>query len=172
MIMSDFNITLFEACELLNRSKKSISRYVRRSLLHPQEIKSKQGTLEYRFSKADLEAFKAQETEETGQGRQDRAGQTGHFKVSFIENKEDLDETRQDKGDKTGQERTPEKRHKKEKEAENKGQTDQTGQDRADGTGQGNEVIKLLKETTGFLREQLHTKDEQIKSLGGKIDGL
>ena len=59
--MSDFNITLFEACELLNRSKKSISRYIRRGLLHPQEIKSKQGTLEYRFSKADLEAFKTQE---------------------------------------------------------------------------------------------------------------
>jgi hypothetical protein len=27
--MSDYNITLFEACELLNRSKKSISRYIR-----------------------------------------------------------------------------------------------------------------------------------------------
>ena len=59
--MSDFNITLFEACELLNRSKKSISRYIRRGLLHPQQIKSQQGTLEYRFSKADLEAFKLQD---------------------------------------------------------------------------------------------------------------
>jgi len=61
--MSDFNITLFEACELLNRSKKSISRYIRRGLLHPEKVKSQQGTLEYRFSKADIEAFKAQEAE-------------------------------------------------------------------------------------------------------------
>ena len=66
--MSDYNLTLFEACELLNRSKKSISRYIRRGLLHPQQIKSQQGTLEYRFSKADLEAFKLQETQDkTGQ---------------------------------------------------------------------------------------------------------
>lgn len=62
--ISDYNLTLFEACELLNRSKKSISRYIRRGLLHPQEIKSQQGTLEYRFSKADLEAFKLQETQD------------------------------------------------------------------------------------------------------------
>ena len=62
--MSDYNLTLFEACELLNRSKKSISRYIRRGLLHPQQIKSQQGTLEYRFSKADLEAFKLQETQD------------------------------------------------------------------------------------------------------------
>lgn len=55
--MDDFNITFFEACELLNRSKRSISRYIRRGLLHPQKIKSKQGALEYRFSKADIEAF-------------------------------------------------------------------------------------------------------------------
>lgn len=58
---SDFNITLFEACELLNRSKKSISRYIRRGLLHPEKVKSQQGTLEYRFSKADIEAFKTLE---------------------------------------------------------------------------------------------------------------
>ncbi len=38
--MNDFNITLFEACKLLNRSKKSISRYIRRGLLQPKEVKS------------------------------------------------------------------------------------------------------------------------------------
>ena len=79
--MSDFNITLFEACELLNRSKKSISRYIRRGLLHPEKVKSQQGTLEYRFSKADIEAFKAQEAlnaEQTGHpSRPDRTRETG-----------------------------------------------------------------------------------------------
>lgn len=57
--MSDYNITLFEACEQLSRSKKSISRYVRRGLLHPKKVKSQQGTLEYRFSESELKALNA-----------------------------------------------------------------------------------------------------------------
>jgi hypothetical protein len=155
--MSDFNITLFEACELLNRSKKSISRYIRRGLLHPEKVKSQQGTLEYRFNKADIEAFKAQEAlnaEETRQDGTDETEQTGHKepikKAEFLENKDfkgQTDETRQD---------TPE----------------QTGHGRQDKTGQDSEVITLLKETTGLLKEQLTKKDEQIKDLGGKIDQL
>jgi hypothetical protein len=148
--MSDFNITLFEACELLNRSKKSISRYIRRGLLHPEKVKSQQGTLEYRFSKADIEAFKAQEAERTEQTRQDRTEETretGHTDTAFIKNKEVLEETRQD---------TPE----------------QTGHERQDKTGHESGVLTLLRETTAFLKEQLVKKDEQIKDLGGKIDEL
>ncbi|OQX71070.1 hypothetical protein B6D52_02735 [Candidatus Parcubacteria bacterium 4484_255] len=155
--MSDFNITLFEACELLNRSKKSISRYIRRGLLHPQEIKSKQGTLEYRFSKADIEAFKTREalnTEKTRQDRTEETDQTGHKepikKPEFLKNQDlkgQTEKTRQD---------TPE----------------QTGHGRQDRTGQDSEVIMLLRETTGLLKEQLAKKDEQIKDLGGKIDEL
>ena len=34
------------------------------------------------------------------------------------------------------------------------------------------EIIDLLKETTGMLRDQLQVKDEQIKSLNDKIDNL
>ena len=158
MTMSDFNITLFEACELLNRSKKSISRYIRRGLLHPEKVKSQQGTLEYRFSKADIEAFKAQEALNAEQTRQDETGQpeqTGQsgqarqetLKTENIKNKEVLDETRQDKQEETRPDRTRE-------------------------TGQDSEVITLLKETTGLLKEQLTKKDEQIKDLGGKIDQL
>ena len=82
--------------------------------MHPEKVKSQQGTLEYRFNKADIEAFKAQEALNAEQTRQDR--------------------------------------------------TRETGQD--------NEVITLLKETTGLLKEQLTKKDEQIKDLGGKIDQL
>lgn len=156
--MSDFNITLFEACELLNRSKKSISRYIRRGLLHPERVKSQQGTLEYRFTKADIEAFKALEAlnaEETRQdetGQPEQTGQSGQarqdtLKAENIKNKEVLDETRQDKPEETRPDRTRE-------------------------TGQDSEVITLLKETTGLLKEQLTKKDEQIKDLGGKIDQL
>lgn len=98
--MSDFNITLSEACKLLNRSKKSISRYIRQGLLHPEKIKSQQGTLEYRFSKADIEAFKAREAQNAEGTRE-----TGHTKSNFVENKDIkdiLEQTRQDTSDKTG----------------------------------------------------------------------
>ena len=58
--MENFNVTLFETCELLNKSKRSVSRYVRRGLLCPKMVKSLKGTLEYRFRKEDIEMFKAQ----------------------------------------------------------------------------------------------------------------
>jgi len=152
--MSDYNLTLFEACELLNRSKKSISRYIRRGLLHPQQIKSQQGTLEYRFSKADLEAFKLQETQdktrqETGDTPDEtsQSGQTEATPSKEAEIKAIKDETRPDKAEQTSQDKTQE-------------------------TGQNSEIINLLKETTGLLKEQLVKKDEQIKDLGRKIDQL
>jgi len=152
--MSDYNLTLFEACELLSRSKKSISRYIRRGLLHPQEIKSQQGTLEYRFSKTDLEAFKLQETQdktrqETGDTPDEtrQSGQTEATPIKEVEIKEIKEQTRPD-------------------------ETDQPRQDKARETGQDGEIITLLKETTGLLKHQLAKKDEQIKDLGGKIDQL
>jgi len=152
--MSDYNLTLFETCELLNRSKKSISRYIRRGLLHPQQIKSQQGTLEYRFSRADLEAFKLQETQdktrqETGDTPDEtsQSGQAEETPIKEAKIKEITDETRPDKAE-------------------------QTSQDKPHETGQNSEIINLLKETTGLLKEQLVKKDEQIKDLGGKIDQL
>ena len=55
---------------------------------------------------------------------------------------------------------------------ENKAENDQSRQDTPEQTGQDNEVITLLKETTGLLRNQLYIKDKQINSLGEKIDQL
>lgn len=151
--MNDYNLTLFEACEFLNRSKKSISRYIRRGLLHPQQIKSQQGTLEYRFSRADLEAFKLQETQdktrqETGD-TPDETSQSGQTEPEpkKSELKAIIEETRPDKAEQNSQDTTQE-------------------------TGHDSEIINLLKETTGLLKEQLVKKDEQIKDLGGKIDQL
>lgn len=150
---SDFNITLFETCELLNRSKKSISRYIRRGLLHPQEVKSGQGTLEYRFSKDDIEAFKILEAQ-PDQTRPDgtyKARETGHFGEETGHQKDD-NKAKTGTGDRTEE-------------------TDKTGH-KPEQTGHDSEVISLLKETTGLLKEQLIKKDEQIKDLGGKIDQL
>jgi len=155
--MSDYNITLFEACELLNRSKKSISRYIRKGLLHPEQIKSKQGTLEYRFSKADLEAFKAQEALKAEQTRPDGTDQTD----------------RTEQTEQTGQPNlTQDIEIQKSPEQTRQDRIEQARQDRTLETDQKNEIITLLKETTGLLKEQLKTKDEQISSLGVKIDQL
>lgn len=161
--MSDYNLTLFEACEVLNKSKKSISRYIRQGRLNPKKTKSQQGTLEYRFSKADLEAFKAQETpdktrQETGD-KPDETSQSGQAKETpekEAEIKEITDETRRDKAERTGQKTNTAKKSRKKQEK----------------AGQDEEIINLLKETTGLLKEQLVKKDEQIKDLGGKIDQL
>lgn len=57
--LTDYTITLFEVCESLVVSKRTISRYVRLGMLHPQWTKSLKGTMEYRFSKAELDAIKA-----------------------------------------------------------------------------------------------------------------
>jgi len=131
----EFNITLFEACEFLTKSKKSVGRYVRLGKLHPEEIKSKQGTLEYRFSKIDLEQCRELILSER---RQDR--QTRHEPEIAEEDEVVTHVTLQT--EETGQTRKTE-------------QTDKTSQ---------NEIIDLLKETTGILREQLKVKDEQIKN--------
>lgn len=55
---TDYNLTFSEACEILKKSRKTISRYIRKGLLKPERIKSKRGTLEYRFKQADLENLK------------------------------------------------------------------------------------------------------------------
>ncbi len=60
----EHNITFFEACEFLSKSRKSVSRYIRLGLLHPEEGRSKQGTLQYRFTMADLKAFKVRAGED------------------------------------------------------------------------------------------------------------
>jgi excisionase family DNA binding protein len=71
--MTEFNLTLYEACEYLNRSKKTISRLIRKGKIRPKRVKSQQGTLAYRFNKADLDKLKktlgAEPTDETGQDR-------------------------------------------------------------------------------------------------------
>jgi len=61
-------ITFLEACKILKKSKKTISRYIKKGLITPERIKSQRGTLEYRFKRDDLENFKKPET---GQIRQD-----------------------------------------------------------------------------------------------------
>ena len=61
--------TLKEASEFLGKSEKTVGRYIKRGILHPDKVKSQNGTLEYRFLAEELEAL---------QEKIDRTRQTGH----------------------------------------------------------------------------------------------
>jgi excisionase family DNA binding protein len=94
--MREYDFTLYEACEYLNRSKKTISRLIRKGKLHPKRVKSQQGTLEYRFNKADLNKFKAiLGAEPTDETRQDR--QAPKTPATALKRRDRADETGQDK---------------------------------------------------------------------------
>lgn len=169
--MSDFNITLFEACEILNKSKKTISRYIRQGRLNPQQVKSQRGTLEYRFSRADIEAFRADETRQETQDTPDKTGQSGQTEPEpkKTEFKRDKEETRRDTPDRTEQtDETGQKTYT----ADIKGKKEETGQTGQDKTGQGDGIINLLQDTVSLLKDQLTVKDKQIDNLSGKIDQL
>jgi hypothetical protein len=150
--MNEYSITLFEACEYLNKSQKTLSRYIRKGRITPLEVKSKQGTLAYRFSKVDLEALKLElEQESIDEARQDR--------------QDTPDQTRQD---------IPafEKAHLSTKTKINQEQTRQDRADRTEQTGHPESIISLLKDTTELLKGQLAIKDSQIGTLNEQVHKL
>ena len=189
---ADYNITLFEACEILNKSKKTVSRYIRRGRLTPLKVKSLQGTLEYRFTKTDLDTLRAElaradrkcgewlsenikheggkpsqgvtVTKELGLNRADRTDQT-----------EGTDETGH--AGQTRQDRPPLEKAILSTKQEQTGQSgqgrqDKTGQDRTGQTGQDGSIITILKETTELLKNQLTIKDTQIGTLNEQVHKL
>lgn len=62
--MTKTDLTLKEVCEILGKSKRTVSRYIKARKLNPEKIKSQKG-IEYRFSQSEIESFKKQDT--TGQ---------------------------------------------------------------------------------------------------------
>lgn len=66
MINKRGTITFSEACKILKKSKRTVSRYIKNGWLNPEKIESQRGTLEYRFNRVDLIKFKKPEkTEKT-----------------------------------------------------------------------------------------------------------
>jgi len=190
-------LSLFEVCEILSRSKRSVSRYVRRGFLHPIKVKSRLGTLEYRFSQDDVDNFKAihqTRQDETGQDRQDRTRQDV---PSAIEDRTEdiLDETEimidaddeQDVGtDKIEEtavyEDIPDQDEINTDDIEPVIRPDETGQDktyhrplktRQDETGQdttvNSKIINILEKELDQKNKQLAVKDEQIKNLTERV---
>ena len=56
VIKSD--ITFIEACKLLKKSKRTLTRYIKNGLLNPDKIKTEKGILKYRFSQSEVENLK------------------------------------------------------------------------------------------------------------------
>ena len=52
------DITFIEACKILGKSERTLSRYIRKGLINPEKVKSDRGTIQYRFSQVDLESLK------------------------------------------------------------------------------------------------------------------
>jgi len=162
-----YNRTLFEACEELNKSRKTVSRYVRRGLLHPIRVRSQQGTLEYRFSQQDLEAFKSGQPRQDSQDARDGTGQrVQNSGAPLLKTK--IDETGRQATDLTDETGTLAKamnsslaRRKQEK----------TRQDTRDETGQ-SAIAHVLEKTITTLTGQLATKDDQIAAKDKQIGGL
>lgn len=74
---NEYNITYPEACKILKKSRKTISRYIKKGLLKPEKVKSKKGTLEYRFKRSELKNLK--NLDRTEGKTQDRPkDRTGH----------------------------------------------------------------------------------------------
>ena len=47
----DRNIIFIEACKILGKSERTLSRYIKKKLLNPDKIKTEKGT-EYRFDRS------------------------------------------------------------------------------------------------------------------------
>lgn len=52
-------LTLEQVSQRLNKSTKTISKYIKQGKLTPERVRSKQGTLKYKFLESDIQAFSA-----------------------------------------------------------------------------------------------------------------
>ena len=193
----DYLLSLFEVCEILGKSSRTITRYVHKHVLHPRGIKSRQGTLEYRFSKSEIEILKQREDairkyNYMGQEAMRNVpaasfasldypasvGQQNPFIIPGISFRED--------GNAPATARpaepspsfvpfvAPQINEEKIETTSSKSNDDLNSRpaDNPVSYHNNDEIISLLKETTGMLRDQLKAKDDQIKNLDDKIGQL
>jgi excisionase family DNA binding protein len=63
-------LTFKETCNILGKSKRTVSRYIKKGLLNPEKVRGQKG-IEYRFNRTEVESIKNPETtgQETGQNQ-------------------------------------------------------------------------------------------------------
>jgi DNA-binding transcriptional MerR regulator len=64
------DIDIYQVCNILGKSKRTISRYIKKGLLNPEKVRGQKG-IEYRFNRSEVESLKNPETtgQETGQNQ-------------------------------------------------------------------------------------------------------
>lgn len=104
MTEKDHKLSLDEVCQKLGKSRKTIARYIKSGLLHPESVKSERGTLEYRFTEADIKTFQMGQMRQDRQDRRDTTDGTKHkTKLKEKPDKPLADEdSREDKTGQTG----------------------------------------------------------------------
>jgi len=202
----DYLLTLYEVCEILGKSTRTITRYVHKHILHPRGVKSRQGTLEYRFSRAEIDAFKTRQDSVRSYVYLDNKPEDdplplanfadyGYLSapvqkpflipgisfplqqplVSKLPNMV-IPEKNNSQQESLSELATPKKEKSPiEKEAINLKLDQQKDNDADEALSQkrnDGEIILLLKETTGMLRDQLKVKDDQIRNLDDKVGQL
>jgi len=197
-------LTLFETCEILGKSSRTVTRYVHRHILHPRGIKSRQGTLEYRFSKTEVEALRQRQNElglfdnynEAGEQRQTQVASFASLsyppavreQMSFIIPGVSFPVAGSSSSPAQPAAASPQLGNSKQtvSKEEIKEPLEPAKNDKKDtaplvfpmdipaGRSNSNneEIIAMLKETTGMLRDQLKVKDDQIKNLDDKLGQL
>ncbi|MDD3859786.1 MAG: helix-turn-helix domain-containing protein [Bacteroidales bacterium] len=74
--MTKDDLILKEVCKELGKSKRTITRYIKKGLLNPEKVKSENGLLEYRFKKLEIENFNNPDTTTSQTTRQNTKNET------------------------------------------------------------------------------------------------
>jgi excisionase family DNA binding protein len=66
--MQQSYLTFKETCNILGKSKRTVSRYIKKGLLNPEKVRGQKG-IEYRFNRTEVESIKNPDStgQETGQ---------------------------------------------------------------------------------------------------------
>ncbi len=72
-------LTISEVAEKLEKSKRTITRYVTKGLLQPEKIKNDQGIIENRFDPYEIEKFTLPEKEKATRTAPEGVGNVGHI---------------------------------------------------------------------------------------------
>jgi len=83
--MTKTDLTLNEVCQELGKSKRTITRYIKKGSLNPEKVKTENGILEYRFKKSEIENIKNPDTI-TGQttGQNQKVEQNNNDTLSLL----------------------------------------------------------------------------------------
>lgn len=183
---------------MLNKSTRTITRYVKSNVLHPRRVKSRKGTLEYRFSQSEVESIREMDRAHRPY-LYGMAGYPPSYGAAFADYNALAQPpaapflvpgmsypmpgagypdplARYPKNVLPEQKPVPEKFHSLDQETPLQDcknflrEKKPIKENLPDRASK--EIISLLKETTEMLRGQLKTKDDQIKSLDEKIGQL